>query len=179
VRGGLALKRRVLPVDPHIAYISVGSNLGNKLLNCRRALDALAADGAVRIQARSRVYRTEPVDYTDQDWFINQVVRVETEFEPSALLDRLQAVQRRLGRTEPVVRFGPRVVDLDILLYDRLVLESPRLSLPHPRMHRRRFVLKPLCDIDPDLIHPVLGRDVRTLLAELGEDSQEVVEHPC
>jgi 2-amino-4-hydroxy-6-hydroxymethyldihydropteridine diphosphokinase len=166
-------------MDTHIAYLSVGSNLGDKLRNCRRALEALAADGAVRVQARSRVYRTEPVDYTEQEWFINQVVRVETELEPAALLDRLQEVQRRLGRTKPAVRFGPRVVDLDILLYDRLVLEGPRLSLPHPRMHRRRFVLKPLCDIDPDLVHPVLGRDVRTLLAELGEESQEVVELRC
>lgn len=166
-------------MDTHIAYLSVGSNLGDKLRNCRRALEALAADGAVRVQARSRVYRTEPVDYTEQEWFINQVVRVETELGPAALLDRLQEVQRRLGRTEPVVRFGPRVVDLDILLYDRLVLEGPRLSLPHPRMHRRRFVLKPLCDIGPDVVHPVLGRDVRTLLAELGEESQEVVELRC
>jgi 2-amino-4-hydroxy-6-hydroxymethyldihydropteridine diphosphokinase len=166
-------------VETHIAYISVGSNLGDKLGNCRRALAALAADGAVRVAARSRLYRTEPVDYTAQEWFINQVVRVETALAPAALLDRLQAVQRRLGRTEPAVRFGPRVIDLDILLYDRLVLEEPRLSLPHPRMHRRRFVLKPLCDIDPELIHPVLGRSVRTLLAELGADGQEVVEHRC
>lgn len=166
-------------MDTHIAYLSVGSNLGDKLLNCRRALEALAADGTVRVQVRSRVYRTEPVDYTEQDWFINQVVRIETELEPTALLDCLQAVQRQLGRIEPAVRFGPRVIDLDILLYDRLVLDGPRLSLPHPRMHHRRFVLKPLCDIDPDLILPVLGRDVRTLLKELGEDGQEVLEYRC
>lgn len=162
-----------------IAYLSVGSNLGDKLRNCRQALEALAEDGAVRIQARSRVYRTQPVDYAEQEWFINQVVRVETELAPLALLDRLQEVQRRLGRTEPAVRFGPRVIDLDILLYDRLALQGPRLSLPHPRMHRRRFVLQPLCDIGPDLIHPVLGRSVRALLAELGTDGQEVVEYRC
>ncbi|MFO7709532.1 MAG: 2-amino-4-hydroxy-6-hydroxymethyldihydropteridine diphosphokinase [Desulfobacterales bacterium] len=162
-----------------IAYLSVGSNLGDKLLNCRQALEALAEGGAVRIQARSRVYRTEPVDYAEQEWFINQVVRVETELAPLALLDWLQEVQRRLGRSEPAVRFGPRVIDLDILLYDRLVLQGPRLSLPHPRMQRRRFVLQPLCDICPDLIHPVLGRGVRALLAELGTDGQEVVEYRC
>lgn len=166
-------------VQTHIAYLSIGSNLGDKIFNCRRALEELAADGTVRVQARSPLYRTEPVDYTAQDWFINQVVRVETELAPSALLDRLQEVQRRLGRTEPAVRFGPRLIDLDILLYDRLVLDGPRLSLPHPRMHRRRFVLKPLCDIDPELVHPVLGRDIRTLLAELGADRQEVVEYRC
>ena len=166
-------------METHIAYISLGSNLGDKLGNCRRALEELAADGAVRITACSRLYRTEPVDFTAQEWFINQVVQVETALGPMALLDRLQAVQRRLGRSEPAVRFGPRVIDLDMLLYDGLVLEEPRLSLPHPRMHLRRFVLQPLCDIDSNLIHPVLGREVRALLAELDPDRQEVVEHPC
>lgn len=161
----------------HTAYISVGSNLGDKLENCRRGVEALVAGGEVRITGQSRIYKTEPVDFTEQDWFINSVIRVETRLEPLELFDRLQAIQREAGRTADSVRFGPRVLDLDLLLYDRLVLDDPRLSLPHPRMHRRRFVLKPLCDIDPDMVHPVLGKAAATLLAELDEDSQQVVEH--
>lgn len=167
------------PVGKHIAYISIGSNVGDALGNCRQALERLAADGAVRVAARSRVYRTEPVDYTAQEWFINLVVRVETGLSPAGLLERLQAIEGQLGRSRPAVRFGPRVIDLDILLYDALVQEGPALSLPHPRMHRRRFVLQPLCDIDPDLIHPALGQTVRALLADLGAGGQEVLEYPC
>jgi 2-amino-4-hydroxy-6-hydroxymethyldihydropteridine diphosphokinase len=166
-------------VDIHIAYISVGSNLGDKLGHCRRGVEALAADGRVRILAQSRVYRTEPVDYADQDWFINLVIKIGTDFDPLPLLARLQAVQLTLGRTAPAVRFGPRVLDLDILLYDRLVFDDPRLCIPHPRMHVRRFVLAPLCDIDPGVVHPVLGQSVRTLLLELGGEGQEVVEYRC
>lgn len=161
----------------HTAYISVGSNLGDKLENCRRGVEALVSGGEVRITGQSRNYTTEPVDFTEQDWFINSVIRVETRLEPFELLDRLQAIQREAGRSAETVRFGPRVLDLDLLLYDRLILDDPQLSLPHPRMHRRRFVLKPLCDIGPDVIHPVLGKAVRVLLAELDEDGQQVVEH--
>ena len=159
----------------HTAYISVGSNLGDKLANCRRGVEALVSGGEVRITGQSRIYTTEPVDFAEQDWFVNCVIRVETQLEPFELLDRLQAIQREAGRTAVKVRYGPRVLDLDLLLYDRLILDDPRLSLPHPRMHRRRFVLKPLCDIDPDVVHPVLGRAVRALLAELDEDGQQVV----
>ena len=169
----------MLPVDIHIAYVSVGSNLGDKLGYCRRGVGALAADGRVRILAQSRLYRTEPVDYTDQEWFINRVIKIGTDLDPLPLMERLQAVQQALGRTAPAVRFGPRVLDLDILLYDRLVLDDPRLSIPHPRMHARRFVLTPLCDIDPEVVHPVLGKSARTLLSELGGEGQEVVEYRC
>ena len=160
----------------HSAFISVGSNLGDKLAQCRRGVDALAAGGDIRITGTSRMYRTEPVDVADQEWFVNGVIRVETGLGPFELLARLQSLQRQAGRAEGGVRFGPRVLDLDILLYDRLVMDDPRLTLPHPRMHRRRFVLKPLCDIDPDTVHPVLGRTAATLLAALDEDHQQVLE---
>lgn len=161
----------------HTAFISVGSNLGDKLENCRRAVASLASGGEVRISGQSRFYETEPVDYTAQDWFINGVIRVETRLDPFELLDRLLAIQQQAGRSADRVRFGPRVLDLDILLYERLILDDPRLRLPHPRMHRRRFVLKPLCDIDPEVVHPVLGKAAATLLAELDEGGQQVVEH--
>jgi 2-amino-4-hydroxy-6-hydroxymethyldihydropteridine diphosphokinase len=164
----------------HIAFVSIGSNLGDPLENCRRAVDRLAALAQVRVTGRSRLYRTAPVGYTEQGWFVNQVVRVETELGPEALLARLQEIECELGKTPPAVRFGPRVIDLDILLFDRQVLEGPQLVIPHPRMHTRRFVLRPLCDIEPSIVHPVLGRDARSLLAALGETGQEeVVELPC
>ena len=118
-------------------------------------------------------------DYTEQDWFINYVIKIGTDLGPLALLAHLQTVQQALGRTAPAVRFGPRVLDLDILLYDRLILDDPRLSIPHPRMHARRFVLAPLCDIDPDVVHPVLGKAARTLLSDLGAEGQEVVVYRC
>jgi 2-amino-4-hydroxy-6-hydroxymethyldihydropteridine diphosphokinase len=161
---------------PHCAFVSVGSNLGDKLEQCRQAVEALGASADLRITGRSRMYRTEPVDFIDQDWFVNCVIRLETVLSPFELLDRLQSVQRQLGRTAEGVRFGPRVLDLDILLYDGLIMDDSRLSLPHPRMHRRRFVLKPLCDIDPEVVHPVLNRTAATLLATLEEDGQQVLE---
>ncbi|MGE5258326.1 MAG: 2-amino-4-hydroxy-6-hydroxymethyldihydropteridine diphosphokinase, partial [Hyphomicrobiales bacterium] len=128
----------------HTAYISIGSNLGDKLANCRRGVEALISGGEVRITGQSRIYATEPVDFTEQDWFINSVIRIETRLEPFDLLERMQAIQRQAGRSEETARFGPRVLDLDLLLYDQLILDDPQLSLPHPRMHYRRFVLKPL-----------------------------------
>lgn len=162
---------------PHTAYISIGSNLGDRLANCRQGVEALVSGGEVRITGQSRFYETEPVDFIEQGWFINCVIRIETWLEPLDLLDRLQVIQQEVGRSADRVRYGPRVLDLDLLLYDRLILDDPGLSLPHPRMHCRRFVLKPLCDIDPDVVHPVLGKAARALLAELDEDGQRVVEH--
>ncbi len=165
------------PVDPHIAFISVGSNLGDKLANCRKGVAALEEGGGIRVLARSRMYRTEPVDFADQDWFVNGVIKIETALDPGALLERIQTVQRLAGRTLEGVRFGPRVLDLDILLYDQLVLDRPGLCIPHPRMHRRRFVLIPLCDIEPGIIHPRLEMDVSSLLAALDDEGQEVLEY--
>jgi 2-amino-4-hydroxy-6-hydroxymethyldihydropteridine diphosphokinase len=160
----------------HVAYISVGSNLGNQLENCRFGIKALTDAPQVSITGRSRFYRTEPVDFTAQDWFVNAVIRIESTLGPFELLDRLQSVQREAGRPAGAIRFGPRVLDLDLLMVDQLVLEDPRLTLPHPRMHHRRFVLQPLCDIDPLLIHPVLGKDMRQLLSELDVRGQQIVE---
>ena len=160
----------------HTAYISVGSNIGNKLENCRRGIRQLGRDD-VWLKAESRTYQTEPVDYTDQDWFINLVVKVETLLDPHRLLQRLQSIQRKGGRLQDSIRFGPRVLDLDIIFYDEKVINSTQLVIPHPRMHKRRFVLQPLCDIDPAIIHPVLKTDVRTLLNCLDENEQRIIEY--
>jgi 2-amino-4-hydroxy-6-hydroxymethyldihydropteridine diphosphokinase len=159
----------------HRAYVSIGSNLGDPLENCRRGIAALEATAGIRITGQSRFYRTEPVDFSAQDWFVNAAVRMDTALDPLALLDRLQAAQHGAGRPAGGIRFGPRVLDLDLLMYGQLVLDDPRLRLPHPRMHRRRFVLQPLCDIDPLVVHPILGKDMQSLLSELDEHGQQVV----
>lgn len=159
---------------PHTAIISIGSNLGDKLDNCRRAIDALNAPSQTVVTACSRFYKTEPVDYLDQDWFVNAAVRIITRRDAHALLGVLKAIQRQAGRRDGPVRFGPRIIDLDIIFYGETVMATPELVIPHPRMHKRRFVLQPICDIDPAIVHPVLKENVRTLLDRLVDDTQGV-----
>jgi len=166
-------------MEKHSAYICAGSNIGDKLSNCRKGIDALTTSGAAVLKGRSPFYQTEPVDFLDQDWFINVVVKIETDLGPLQLLDTLKSIEIRAGRVRDPIRFGPRILDLDIIFYEDLVLETPQLVIPHPRMHKRCFVLKPICDIDPTIVHPVFKKDVRELLDHLGEDGQRVVELQC
>jgi 2-amino-4-hydroxy-6-hydroxymethyldihydropteridine diphosphokinase len=126
---------------------------------------------------QSLVYQTEPVDYKDQDWFVNYVVKIETTLDPIALLDTLKLIEQDAGRTRDAVRFGPRLLDLDIILYDAMVVDTLKLVVPHPRMHKRRFVLKPICDIDPDIIHPVFHRTMQSLLEDLAAKDQRITEY--
>ena len=161
----------------HTAYISVGSNLGHKLDNCRAGIAALTDSAHVRLVRQSLVYQTEPVDYLDQDWFVNYVVKIRTDLGPLDLLEILQSIERSAGRVRDSVRFGPRVLDLDILLFDDLVLDDSNITIPHPRMHKRRFVLRPICDIDPDINHPVLQQSMLTLLANLSDSEQRIIEY--
>ncbi|MBT8370996.1 MAG: 2-amino-4-hydroxy-6-hydroxymethyldihydropteridine diphosphokinase [Deltaproteobacteria bacterium] len=158
----------------HTAYICVGSNLGAKLENCRQGIAELTRTAVTRLIDQSRLYKTEPVDYKDQDWFVNYVVKIETTLDPLSLLDRIESVEHDAGRVGDEVRFGPRVLDLDIILYDDVVMNHTRLVLPHPRMHKRRFVLKPLCDIDPYISHPVLQQNMQTLLEHIAEEGQGI-----
>jgi 2-amino-4-hydroxy-6-hydroxymethyldihydropteridine diphosphokinase len=159
------------------AHISVGSNLGNPLENCQRGIDALCDGVDVILEATSPFYRTEPVDFTDQDWFVNAAIKVSTTLRPQKLLDRMQTIQREFGRKQDAVRFGPRFLDLDIIFFQELVVDLPELTIPHPRAHKRRFVLQPICDIDPTIVHPVLGIDVQTILNQLVTDGQRI--SPC
>lgn len=159
----------------HIAFIAVGSNIGEKKRNCLEGLERLAGNGRVELMAMSGFYKTEPVDYVDQDWFVNAVAKIGTRLDPLDLLEALLAVETALGRRRDTVRFGPRTIDLDIVFYDRLVIDSPRLVVPHPRMHKRRFVLAPICDIEPELLHPVLGVTVKELLVNLDVSGQDLV----
>ena len=163
----------------HTAYIGAGSNMGNKLLNCKNGIAALTRPKKTVLKDWSRFYKTEPVDYKDQDWFVNSVVKIETNLDPFQLLDELRSIERDTGRVYGPIRFGPRILDLDIILYDDLVKSSSRLVIPHPRMHKRRFVLQPICDIDPKIVHPVLKKDMQYLLDVLDENEQRVIEYPC
>jgi 2-amino-4-hydroxy-6-hydroxymethyldihydropteridine diphosphokinase len=158
----------------HIAYISIGSNIGDRAENCRQAMASLEATDGIDVLARSQLFLTEPVDYVEQPWFVNAMVKVRTSLEPLALLAVLKGIERLAGRLEQPVRFGPRVLDLDILFYDDRVLNSETLVLPHPRMHQRHFVLRPFCDIDPNVEHPVYKKNIRQLFDLLGEQGQKV-----
>ena len=162
---------------PHIAYLSVGSNLGDKLENCRNGVAALTRCPEIRLIDQSPVYRTDPVDYLDQDWFVNYAVKIETQLDPLSLLQHIKSIEQAAGRVPHAIRFGPRILDLDIILYDDIVQNDSRLTIPHPRMHKRRFVLKPICDIDPEIMHPVLQQKLLCLLENLDDAGQGIVEY--
>ncbi|MFC1811366.1 2-amino-4-hydroxy-6-hydroxymethyldihydropteridine diphosphokinase [Thermodesulfobacteriota bacterium] len=164
-------------MEIHTAYIAVGSNIGERRLNCQNGIAALTVSGKTFLKAQSEFYLTEPVDYTDQEWFVNSVVRIDTILDPYQLLDELKSIELNAGRTVDAVKFGPRVLDLDILFYDEWVSNSLKLIVPHPRMHKRRFVLKPICDIDPTLVHPVLKKDMRSLLDSLDDSGQKIIPY--
>ena len=147
-----------------IAYIGIGSNVGDKKTNCLKGIELLAEAG--RVVSVSSLYYTEPVGFKEQEDFINAVAAVETDCSPAELLSRCRSIEDRLGRTR-TVRWGPRTIDLDILLYGDLVVNEPDLVIPHPLMATRKFVLAPLAEIVPAAVHPVLNKTAAQLLHEL------------
>ena len=165
-----------MAMEIHTAYVAAGSNIGNKLLNCKNGIAALTKSNKTVLKDWSKFYKTEPVHYKDQDWFVNCVVKIETPLDPFELLHELKSIERDTGREYTPIRFGPRTLDLDIVLYDDLVKNSTDLIIPHPRMHKRRFVLRPMCDIDPKIVHPVLKKNMQTLLNVLDETEQRIIE---
>jgi 2-amino-4-hydroxy-6-hydroxymethyldihydropteridine diphosphokinase len=146
------------------AYLSLGSNLGDRRANLRNAIGKLLNLG--RLVAVSSFFETEPVELTDQPWFLNCAVALQTDLSAEDFLSEIMMIEREMGRqrTQPK---GPRTVDIDILLFGKAMLTTAQLTLPHPAMHRRRFVLEPLVEIAPDLRHPLLKKSARELLALL------------
>jgi len=146
----------------HNVYLALGSNLGNRATNLKEAIKSLAPQ--MELKSKSRVYETPPWGYTEQEKFLNQVLQVITYLKPEPLLNHLKRLEVALGR-KVSFQNGPRLIDMDILFYDELVLESPALVIPHPRMHERGFVLLPMMDIAPDFVHPVNHKSIRELVA--------------
>jgi len=142
-------------------YLALGTNLGDRLANLRAAIDALSP--TVRVTREAPVYETPPWGVTDQPAFLNMVAETETDLAPLALLEYLKGLETRLGR-QPGARYGPRLIDLDVLFYGDLVLQAPRLVIPHPHLDERAFVLVPLNDLAAGLMHPLLRRSVEQLL---------------
>jgi 2-amino-4-hydroxy-6-hydroxymethyldihydropteridine diphosphokinase len=153
-----------------IAYLSLGSNLGNRQKQLRAAINCLGDVG--RVVSISSIYETQPVEVTDQPWFLNCAVALETNRSPQQLLNGILAIERDMGR-ERIHNKGPRKIDIDILLYGEQIIHSPELTVPHPAMDQRRFVLEPLAEIAPQVPHPLLKKTVKELLAEL-HDNQVV-----
>ncbi|MCR4404928.1 MAG: 2-amino-4-hydroxy-6-hydroxymethyldihydropteridine diphosphokinase [Candidatus Acetothermia bacterium] len=155
------------------AFIGIGANLGEREEQIARAVGLLARTPGLELLRQASLYLTEPVGGVAQPWFINSAVEVETELGPQELLRRLKEIELEVGRRERG-RWGPREIDLDLLLYGELVLEEDGLVLPHPELHRRRFVLEPLVELAPALVHPWLKRSLCDLLSAL-DDQKKVI----
>lgn len=149
-------------MENHIVYLALGSNLGDRRENLRQAVASLSPQMVVK--AKSRVYETPPWGFEDQPMFLNQAVKAETYLDPQPLIKHLKRLEIALGRRESFQN-GPRLIDIDILFYDDLVLDTPLLTLPHPRLHERAFVLLPMLDIAPELVHPVTHKTIREMAA--------------
>lgn len=151
-----------------VVFLGLGSNVGDRRGRIAGGVAELERSG-VTVEIRSSVYETEPVGFEDQPWYLNQVIRGRTSLDPHTLLEECKRIERLFGREPTGVRFGPRPLDIDVLLYGDRVIEDDRLTIPHPRMHERRFVLVPLVEIAPRLVDPRDGREYAQFLDRLDE----------
>jgi 2-amino-4-hydroxy-6-hydroxymethyldihydropteridine diphosphokinase len=158
----------------HIIFLSLGSNLGDRLANLHNAVSALPPK--IRPLVQSSVYETSPWGYSNQPDFYNQVIKAETLFDPADVLAFIKSVEVSLGRQE-TFRFGPRLIDLDLLFFDSLILNTPDLTIPHPRIIERAFVLVPLSEIAPDFTHPGIGRSIQQLRSSIDTSSVNRIQY--
>lgn len=156
---------------PHQVYIGIGSNLGNKKENYLEALARIAKLPKTRITRESSLYESEPLG-DSKEWYVNGVIQIETELGPEMLLKKCKNIERAMGRKKVRKRWGARIIDLDILLYDTRRVEKRNLKIPHPEMHSRKFVIIPLSEIAPQMVHPVLGMTVSELLVHAKDDKK-------
>jgi 2-amino-4-hydroxy-6-hydroxymethyldihydropteridine diphosphokinase len=158
----------------HSVFIGLGSNQGEKIKNCEQAIKEILNREGDCLISRSSWYYSEPWGREDQDWFINGVIQIRTELCPDELLTKFKKIEKRLGRKNRE-KWGPRVIDIDILFYDDLSLESPKMKIPHPRILERNFVFIPFAEIAPQFVHPVLKKTIKELL-DTSPDQKKVVK---
>lgn len=156
---------------PHQVYIGIGSNLGKKKENYLEALVRIAKIPNAKIIKESSLYESEPLG-DSKEWYVNGVIEIETELKPEMLLKKCKNIERAMGRKKVRKRWGARIIDLDILLYNTLILEKRSLKIPHPELPKRKFVLIPLSEIAPQVVHPVLGATISELLVGLKDDKR-------
>ncbi len=155
-------------------YIGIGSNLGDPYENCIKAVEIIREQPFCEIKALSPFYRTQPVGIEGDNWFINVVLSVNTSLSPAELIDMLLEIEKQMGRTRSEIRWESRIIDLDVLLIGNEIINDKNLTVPHPRMHTRRFVMAPMTDIAPDLVHPVQGKSMAEILSEIPSVEQEI-----
>lgn len=148
-------------------YIGIGSNLGDPYENCIKAVEAIREHPFCEMEALSPFYRTEPVGVEGQNWFINAVLSINTSLSSTELIEMLLEIEKEMGRTRSGIMWESRIIDLDVLLIGNEIINDKNLTVPHPRMHTRRFVMAPMADIAPELIHPIQGKSMADILNEI------------
>ncbi len=165
-----------MKIDQHIVYLSIGSNIGDKKKNLNTAAAVLNQHDKMEVVDVSRFYKTEPQNFIDQDWFVNAALKIKTVLSPEDLIAVIKTLEKDLDKDGKPFRFGPRIIDIDIVYYDNLILKTDQLEIPHPRMHERCFVLIPICDIGAHTIHPVLNLRSDELLKKIEkQETQKVI----
>ena len=155
----------------HIAYIAIGSNIGNSRDNCIEAIREMSKNDSIKVISKSSFYQTSPISPIKQEWFINSVIKINTSLTPIKLLTNLLNIESAMGRVRKE-KWGPRLIDLDLLFYDNQILNEEKITIPHPEISKRNFVLIPLCEIAENLNHPTLKKNIKTLLQESTDNAK-------